>query len=337
MSFTPPRSTDALDVLQQVRGLQAFFVERLSSLGDRFSPIRWLRDEGRHGGGERWVVQEGEVFGRASLNVSCVHYDDMPDKKLSSATALSCIVHPRAPWAPSMHMHISWTELRSGRAYWRVMADLNPSNPVAEDTERVRAALASVVGEHLEAGLAQGDRYFHIPALERHRGVVHFYLEAFSTEDAAADRKLAEDVVRTMASTYTELVAAGMTRAADADAQAAQLAYHTVYLFQVLTMDRGTTSGILVHDQNDVGILGSLPSPVDRGLLASWRDAVPEPQERLVDAIVATLPEEHPCPVDDATRARLAAVVRAHYRAHPEALALQASGSIVPPTVANHR
>jgi len=40
--------------------------------------------------------------------------------------------------------------------------------------------------------------------------------------------------------------------------------------------------------------------------------------------------------VTDNVRASLAQVVRSHYRAHPEALALQASGNIIPPTVANH-
>jgi len=35
------------------------------------------------------------------------------------------------------------------------------------------------------------------------------------------------------------------------------------------TADRGTTSGLLVHDENDVGILGSLPSHVDKKLLES--------------------------------------------------------------------
>ena len=74
------------------------------------------------------------------------------------------------------------------------------------------------------------------------------------------------------------------------EATAQQLAYHTLYFFQVLTLDRGTTSGLLVHDQNDLGIMGSLPAWVDR----------------------------------------------AHYRAHPEAVALQAAGDVVPPTVATH-
>ena len=37
--------------------------------------------------------------------------------------------------------------------------------------------------------------------------------------------------------------------------------------FGVLILNRCTTSGLLVHDQNDVGIIGSLPSHVNRLLL----------------------------------------------------------------------
>ena len=72
---------------------------------------------------------------------------------------------------------------------------------------------------------------------------------------------------------YLEILQSALATYPDADdaARAEQLAYHTLYLFQVLTLDRGTTSGLLVHDQNDLGIMGSLPARVDRDLLASWR------------------------------------------------------------------
>ena len=39
------------------------------------------------------------------------------------------------PYAPSIHMHISWTELKSGKGTWRIMADLNPS--IASDDMKV--------------------------------------------------------------------------------------------------------------------------------------------------------------------------------------------------------
>jgi coproporphyrinogen III oxidase len=63
------------------------------------------------------------VYGRASVNVSVVHYDDEPEKALSAACALSAIVHPLNPHAPSMHLHTSWTSKKDGRGYWRIMAE----------------------------------------------------------------------------------------------------------------------------------------------------------------------------------------------------------------------
>lgn len=285
----------------------------------------------------RLLCRDSPVFQRASVNVSQVHYDDVPTKPLASATALSAIVHPALPHAPSLHLHLSWTALKSGRATWRIMADLNPSLPDPDQTARFRAALVRAAGEHAEHGLEQGDRYFTVPALKRTRGVAHFYLEGFDSGDFEADLRLGERLERAVIDLYGSFVEEGGQRAASAPDHAAQLAYHTLYFFQVLTMDRGTTSGLLVHGDNDVGILGSLPAAIDKALLRSWAPQAPGPQGQLVEALAAVLPDAHPCPIAEASKPALADTVRAHYRRHPDALALQARGDVVPPTVSNHR
>lgn len=324
--------------------LQSYFGDKLAALSaahggpDRFERIAWLRDEGRHGGGDRLVCSDGKLFNRAAINVSGVHYDDDPEKKLSSADALSTIIHPAHPHAPSVHIHISYTEMRDGTGYHRVMADLNPSIEQPAQTEKFRHVLREACPEHYQDAAVQGDRYFYIPALKRHRGATHFYLEAFRSGDYAADHNMARRVGMAAMQCYVELVAEALTHDAPADdaARKAQLAYHTAYLFQVLTLDRGTTSGLLVHDQNDLGIMGSLPAFVDRALLLSWLDKVPDLHKPLLRAIVKALPADTTSEVSDSVRLALAKVVRDHYRAYPEALTLQASGAVVPPTVANH-
>jgi coproporphyrinogen III oxidase len=318
-------------------------VEAMEALGrEPFIATSWARDDGRHGGGERLAIGGTPVFDRASVNVSQVHYDDEPARKLASATALSTIIHPAHPRAPSLHLHVSWTELRGGGSYWRIMADLNPAIPDEVATAAFVASLRAAATDLYAHAAAQGDRYFWIPALGRHRGVAHFYLEGHSTGRLDADAALARSVGDTTIDTYAGLLRAALAAHAEPteDERARQLAYHTTYLFQVLTLDRGTTSGLLVHDQNDVGILGSLPSHVDRALLASWASRVPPPQDALVHALVAAIPaatEARPSPIDAATKQALAAVVRQFYRAHPEAIALQAESDVIPPTVDNHR
>ena len=303
-----------------------------------FAAVDWLRDEGRHGGGMRYVSADSAMFNRASVNVSAVHYDDLPDKRLSSATALSTIIHPQHPRAPSFHMHISWTELRDGSGYWRVMADLNPSIADPDDTATFESALRAAAPDLYEAAAADGAKYFFIPALQRHRGVAHYYLEGYATDDFDADRQFAQRLGEAAADAYAGIVRGALTSVSEPsiEDQQQQIQYHSLYLLQVLTLDRGTTSGLLVHNQNDLGILGSLPARVDRDLLSSWVDRLPVPQNELLRQIVATLADTSPSTVDDKIRTKLAAVVRAHYRAHPEALSMQASGSLIPPTVDNH-
>jgi coproporphyrinogen III oxidase len=341
---TKAKSGNAARASDLVEGLQRRFVEKLEAASQQaghdqaFTPIEWLRDEGRHGGGVRFATVETPVFNRASVNVSSVHYDDEPNKRLSSATAISTIIHPRDPRAPSMHMHISWTELRDGTGYWRVMGDLNPSNVDEGDKQAFDAALKAASGEHWDEGRAQGERYFNIPALERTRGVSHFYLEGFSTGDFDADAAFAREMGEATIDTYIELLRKALALEGEASEEQRnnQLAYHSLYLLQVLTLDRGTTSGLLVHDQNDVGIMGSLPAFVDRALLSSWIERHTAPQDALLRGIVDTLTDESPSHVTDDVRQRLAAVVREHYQAHPDALKLQASGNVIPPTVDNH-
>ncbi|MFK7930881.1 MAG: coproporphyrinogen III oxidase [Myxococcota bacterium] len=338
------RSPQATAAAELVRHLQRLLVQTLQQMekqyGDasEFTPVAWLRGGGEFGGGDRYTAADTPTYNRASANVSLIHYDTRPEKALASATALSAIVHPQHPSAPSMHMHISWTEMRDGRGYWRIMADLNPCQENSAQNHRFREAVANAAGYRFDAGASQGDRYFYIPALRRHRGAVHFYLEAYRTEDDAADLALARRVGEAAIRTYGEIVndILDSSRTVTSEQRKTQLAYHTLYLFQVLTLDRGTTSGLLVHNENDEGILASLPGQIDRDLLQSWADNVPSIQKPLVNAIVAALPEG-PRPVIDAgTKRVLAEAVRQHYRANPEALKLQARGDVVPPTVANH-
>ena len=310
------------DVLQMVEGLQRYFVEALGA--QDFARFEWLRDEGRHGGGVRFGCAENERFNRASVNVSQVHYDDTPASRLESATALSTIIHPRQPRAPSLHLHISFTQLRGGRGSWRLMADLNPSHEDVAEKEAFEAALRAVAPTVYDEARAAGDRYFFIPALGRHRGVSHFYLEDFETDLAFAER-----FARAVIDAWLRFFRAPRSPPTP-DELAKQLAYHTVYSFQVLTLDRGTTAGLLVHDQNDLGVMGSLPSRVDFELLASWLPRMTRPQDQLLAAIVRPLtptlsPLRPAREISDQVRRALAQIVRAHYRAHPEAIELQAS------------
>ena len=342
MDIILANSTSAQKALYIVGHLQQRFVTKLNALSKRygsnqaFEEISWSRDEGLHGGGNRFEVRDLELFNTASVNVSQVHYDELPDKKLKSATAISTIIHPKNPHAPSVHIHISLTELRDGSFYWRLMADLNPSITYDEDTQKFTQDMKKVAGDTFDEARQQGDKYFNIPALERTRGVSHFYLENYKGTQEVNDFAFAQLFGEQVIDSYIEILEnAFATRTiVSKEDEAEQLAYHTLYLFQVLTLDRGTTSGLMVHNQNDVGIMGSLPAFVDKELLLSWKSKVPSPQERLVKSLAECLNENGH--VDVEAKIKLANALREHYKIYPEALSMQASGNTVPSTVNNH-
>jgi len=328
-----------------VETLQLRFVKQLNTISDHFgnsqyfTSAEWFRDSGTHGGGIRFGAMDSTIFNRASVNVSQVQYDDDDNRNLASASAISTIIHPKNPLAPSVHIHISWTELKGGKGYWRMMADLNPSIENNEDKIQYAQQLEKAAPEQYTAASAQGDRYFFIPALNRHRGITHFYLENYSTGNFDADRALATRMGETAIDAYCNILSSALkTRTAPSESDyKKQRAYHTLYLLQVLTLDRGTTSGLLVHNQNDVGTLGSLPEHVDRDLLISWRDKMRAPQDLLLDGIVGCLPNSTICAIEDDTKQDLADAIRDFYKNNPEALSMQAIGDTVPATVDNHK
>jgi coproporphyrinogen III oxidase len=344
MGLQLAKSKSAKEAYALVNELQAYLVAKLDALPpavatSRFRPIEWLRAKGSFGGGARLTATDELIFNRASVNVSQVQYESDPSKTLGSATAISTIVHPRNPLAPSMHMHISWTELKSGRGYWRMMGDLNPSIPSASDKQAFESAFLGAVGADLYAyGSEQGARYFYIPALGRHRGVAHFYLEEFQSGDAPSDLKLAKRFGLKVIDTYGSMVDRILRANAEVTASDVrqQLEYHSIYFLQVLTLDRGTTSGLLVHDENDVGILGSLPSHVDKALLTSYVQRLPPVQQLLLQSLIDVLPDGVTSLVDDEVKVNLAKATRLFYQKHPEAQELLARADRLPPTQQNH-
>ena len=91
----------------------------------------------------------------------------------------------------------------------------------------------------------------------------------------------------------------------------------------------------MIHNQNDVGIMGSLPTFINRKLLESWSNKVESPQGELVENLAKEINAQGL--IDEKTKEKLAQVVREHYKKYPEALSLQASGNTVPSTVSNHQ
>lgn len=346
MQRTISTSTKSPEAIRLIEGLQRRFVKNLEEMARlqnepcNFNEVEWLRNGGRHGGGTRFEAPVSKVFNTGSVNASHVHYEGDDARSLRSATALSTIIHPSNPFAPSVHIHLSFTELKDGQGFWRVMADLNPSILVDEYKKRFKDIITEYARPRVEEGLSDGEKYFFIPALQRHRGVLHFYLEEYSDESFVVELAYCERLITKIVDAYPEFIAdAVMTHQSPSFTdQQQQLSYHTLYFLQVLTLDRGTTAGIMVHDQNDLGIMGSLPAAVDRSLLESWVSKHESPKTELLHELIGTLPRESTVvTIGPEQKRKLAACVRSFYSRYPEALKSQATGSKIPRTVANHK
>lgn len=340
--MTMSKSQDAIKAYEIVKALQKRFVDKLDDLSakygenKKFQEVNWLRNNGVYGGGSRFEARDEVLFNTASVNVSQVHYDEDLTKSLQSASAISTIIHPKNPNVPSIHIHISLTSFKDGNSYWRIMADLNPSLENIEDKKIFDESLKQISKENYEEGTKQGEKYFFIPALNKHRGVSHFYLENYKSEDKQKDFDFALEFGKTVIDTYINIISNAFKTRETFSVQdiKKQLDYHTLYLFQVLTLDRGTTSGLLIHNENDVGIMGSLPKFVNKKLLISWIENMEEVQKTLLEKIISSIDDNGV--INTQTKEKLAQVVRNHYKNNPDALKYQASGTVIPNTVNNH-
>lgn len=108
-------------------------LEAEENFDKKFQVDRWSRKEG--GGGITCVLQDGDVFEKAGVNISVVSgtlpqsaVDQMRSrgKKLSSGTlpffaaGVSAVIHPRNPYVPTIHFNYRYFEVTdsTGEKLW---------------------------------------------------------------------------------------------------------------------------------------------------------------------------------------------------------------------------
>ena len=325
VNYSKDSNAEYLRLVMQV--LQNRYVSGLTTFvreGPKF--IQWHRKDGMSGGGERFVFSESLALASGSINFSQVHNEMCSEGELAEATALSAIVHPKNPRLPSSHLHLSYTKIHKGKGFWRLMADLNPS--IKNEAHKIKfdQMLENVSGEFYFDATENGNKYFYIPSLKRSRGISHFYLETSKLGDFEEGLRYTEEFGIAVITSYLSMLMEGVENIDKIleDEISQQLAYHTLYLYQVLLMDRGTTAGLLVHDQNDLGVLASLPPRVDKNLLHSWISRLTEPQDILLERLIALMPNIGVVEITDSLKKQFAQTIRQYYHEYPDAKSMQA-------------
>lgn len=142
-------------------------LEGEENFGKKFTVDRWERSEG--GGGVTCVIQDGDTFEKAGVNVSVVTGMLPPaavqqmrarGRKLSDgalpffAAGVSCVIHPRNPYVPTIHFNYRYFELiePSGKKIWWFGGgtDLTPYYLNEEDGKHFHKTLKNACDEHDE-------------------------------------------------------------------------------------------------------------------------------------------------------------------------------------------
>src|SRR5688500_5526564 len=170
------RSNEAVnqEVYEYFSGLQERILTALEVV-DRKGFVRdsWQRPEG--GGGTTCIVEEGQVFERAGVNLSRVQGGSLPPSASASrpqlagrafdAMGVSLVLHPRNPFCPTVHMNVRF--FSAGDTWWFGGGmDLTPYYGFEEDARHFHAICKLAVKVHYPRFKKGCDEYFHL----KHRG-----------------------------------------------------------------------------------------------------------------------------------------------------------------------
>lgn len=193
---------------------QQKIVDELTKLdGKQFTVDKWTRSKG--GGGISCVLQDGNVFEKAGVNVSVV-YGKLPrpaiekmraDHKSFVATdidsldffaaGLSLVLHPRNPMAPTVHLNYRYFETAdpnnpiSGDKNWWFGGgtDLTPAYIFPEDCRHFHSTIKDACDKHDSTYYPRFkkwcDEYFYIPHRGEARGVGGIFFDDLDAESFA--------------------------------------------------------------------------------------------------------------------------------------------------------
>ena len=110
-----PAPIDSAAVKTYLLDLQARIVAALEAVdGKPFGRDAWQRPEG--GGGISRIIEDGKVFERGGVGFSHVTGKNLPPSAAANrpgiagraweATGVSLVLHPRNPYAPTVHMNV---------------------------------------------------------------------------------------------------------------------------------------------------------------------------------------------------------------------------------------
>lgn len=255
-------------------------LEGEENFGKKFTVDRWERSEG--GGGVTCVIQDGDTFEKAGVNVSVVSGMLPPGavqqmrargRKLSDgelpffAAGVSCVIHPRNPYVPTIHFNYRYFELTEpdGRKIWWFGGgtDLTPYYLNEDDSKHFHKVLKGACDEHDETYYPRYkewcDKYFHIPHRKECRGIGGIFFDDLDTPTQEDCFQFVSTCAEAVAASYIPLVKKHKNDAYGDRQRTWQLLRRGRYVEFNLIYDRGTKFGLYTPGARYESILMSLP------------------------------------------------------------------------------
>jgi coproporphyrinogen III oxidase len=269
-------------------GLQARIIQRLEEVdGARFRRDEWERPEG--GGGLSCVMEEGHVLERGGVNYSRVFGGGLPASATAArpelsgrsfeAMGVSLVLHPRNPYAPTVHLNVRFLEARKEGAepvwWFGGGMDLTPYYGFEEDAvhfhQTCKNALSPFGSDYHPRFKKWCDQYFYLKHRKEPRGIGGIFFDDLGTPDFETCFSLAKSVGDHFLEAYVPILERRLVMPYSERERDFQAYRRGRYVEFNLVWDRGTLFGLQSGGRTE-SILMSLPP------IVKWRyDWKPEP------------------------------------------------------------
>ncbi|SDA14844.1 coproporphyrinogen oxidase [Nitrosospira sp. Nsp18] len=288
-----------MDTTQQAKeffiGLQERIVERLEKVdGKRFHRDKWERPEG--GGGLSCVMEEGNVFERGGVNYSHVFGGGLPASATAArpelsgrsfeAMGVSIVLHPRNPYAPTVHLNVRYLEARKEGAkpvwWFGGGMDLTPYYGFEEDAvhfhQTCKNALQPFGADYHPRFKKWCDDYFYLKHRKEPRGIGGIFFDDLGKPDFDACFNLTKSVGEHFVPAYVPLLERRLNTPYGESERDFQAYRRGRYVEFNLVWDRGTLFGLQSGGRTE-SILMSLP-PIVKWRY-DWKPATGSPEDKL--------------------------------------------------------
>ena len=283
--------TDSSAVKNYLLDLQASIVTVMEAIdGKAFFTDSWERPEG--GGGISRVIEEGNVFERGGVNFSHVMGNSLPPSAAASrpelagrkweAMGVSLVLHPRNPYAPTVHMNVRFftTHSQDAPAVWWFGGgmDLTPYYGFVEDAQHFHQTCKDALspyGDGLHPRFKKWcDEYFYLKHRQEARGVGGVFFDDFNELDFDSSFAMTRNVGDAFIPAYQAILEKRKDIAYGEVERDFQAYRRGRYVEFNLVFDRGTLFGLQSGGRTE-SILMSMPP------IVKWRyDWKPEAGSR---------------------------------------------------------